>query len=120
MFNNDYIMREIENLSKAAVRFFKKDIITIEIFDEQENISDSGFLYYRLKKLIQDRKINEAEDLLFEEVERNRSKEHLKVAIAFFKDLNELTDETLLNCDYSRNEIYEGIQAVQKYYRTPK
>ncbi len=115
MFQNDYIMREIENLSRAVAKvFFQKDVISNEIFDQQGNISESNFLYHRLKLLIHDRRINEAEDLLFEEVEQNNSEEIIKVAIKFYQDLQELDDKTLLDCDFSQQEILEGIQAIQK------
>lgn len=75
-------MREIDNLSRAIARFvFQKETGNSEIdviVDEQGNVSDSGLLYYRLKMMVKDGAINEAENLLFEEVESNISPENFE------------------------------------------
>ena len=120
MFQNDYILRQIENLSKAVADvFFHKasDSGTLEILDEHGRISESGLLYHRLKMLLQNKKINEAENLLFKEVEQNSTAENMVVAAQFYKDLQQLDDRSLLDCDFSRQEILDGIQAIRKIYK---
>jgi predicted DNA-binding ArsR family transcriptional regulator len=115
MFNKDYIMREIENLSRfLATVIFQKRTSAVEIIDEQGNISESGLLYHRLKALINENKINEAENLLFAEFEQDPNEHNLEVAIQFYKTLQELSDETLENANFSREEIIEGVESIKK------
>ena len=117
MFLNDYILREIENLSRLVANvFFHKESGTLEILDEQGHISESGLLYCRLKALLQDGKINEAENLLFKEVEQNVTADNMMVAARFYNDLQQLDDSSLLDCDFSRQEIVDGIKAIRKIF----
>jgi hypothetical protein len=115
MLQKDFLMREIENLSKALAHFIlQKDANAFELFDEEGNISEKGFLYHRLKGLILEKKINEAENLLFDEVKNNGSDALMGVAVQFYKTLLELDDATLFECDFSRQEILEGLESVQR------
>lgn len=72
MYNNDFLMRQIENLCKSiANTVFKRDVNIFEAVDSQGNFSENGFFYHKLKKMIYDRQIDEAEDMLFNEIEEN-------------------------------------------------
>jgi hypothetical protein len=115
MFQNDYLIREVCNLARTlTMAFFHKETTSIEMFDEQGDVLESGLFYHKLKKLIGNSQINEAENILCEEIEQNRTLENLQVAIQFYKDLQELSDQTLLECDFSRQEIFEGYDYIQK------
>jgi hypothetical protein len=115
MFENDFFMREMSNLSKAlALVFFHKESSTIEMFNEEGSVSDSGFLYHSLKKLVKDGQINEAENIIFQEIEKDSSEENFQVAIRFYHDLQQLSDQTLQQCNFSRQEILDGLESVQK------
>ena len=78
-----------------------------------ENIvnSTSDELYNSLDRLICEKKINEAENLLFDKIEVQNPK-HLAIAINFYGKLNKLPDETLENADYSREEINQGLNDI--------
>lgn len=115
MFQNDYFMLVIDNLSRAIAKvFFHKASSSIELFNEQGAISADGFLYHQLKSLIIEGRINEAENILFEEIETNMTAETLHVAIQFYEDLQALSDEALLASDFSRQEILDGLEQVEK------
>lgn len=115
MFQNDYFMLMIDNLSRAIAKvFFQKTSSSIELFNEQGSISADGFLYHQLKALMNEGQINEAENILFEEIETNMTAETLHVAIQFYQDLQALSDEALLASDFSRQEIIEGLEQVEK------
>ncbi len=117
MFTNDYIIREIENLARflAKTIFVKKDD-SEGLFDEFGNITGSGLLYHRLKTLMLETKINEAEDLLFEEFERNPNEANLDVALKFYSDLAKLNDKVLERAGFSKQEIAEGLKAIKDIY----
>jgi len=116
-FTNDYIMRMIEiAIHGLASLVFNRQIPAVLLFDEAGNPSSSGLLYHRLKKLLQLGEINEAENLLFEEIERNPLDAHLQTAIQFYQDIAQLTDEALQSRHFSRDEVLEGVVDVGRIY----
>ena len=113
MYYNDYIMREIENLSRFVKAVFQRES-SFEMVDEQGRISETGLLYYDLKSLISENKLNEAEDLLFEKLEQNPDEEYLQIAIEFYKNLQNLSDEVLESASFPRQEIVQGLETVKR------
>ncbi|MFZ5975456.1 MAG: DUF6483 family protein [Bacillota bacterium] len=85
MYQNDIIQRELENLSRFFKVLFEKETVSFEIVDEQGRVSEGGMLYYDLKSLISENRINEAEDLLFEKFGQNPNEEYLEIAVQFYK-----------------------------------
>ncbi len=115
MFREDYIMNQIELLTRNLAKvIFHKEIPTVEIINENGLISGEGLLFHRLNILVEQGNINEAENLIFEELKDNNSNELLQVALRFYEQLNKLSDERLLLCDFSREEILDGITAIKK------
>lgn len=115
MYNNDYIMRMIEDLSAFLANvIFQKDVAAIDIFDEQGNFSQSNYLHVQLLNMIGEGRINEAENLLFEKIAANPTEAYLKVGIDFYQNLERLSDATLNNCGFSRDEIVEGLNDLKK------
>lgn len=117
MYNNDYIMRMIEDMSAFLANvIFHKDAASIEIFDEQGNISESNLLHVQLLAMIGEGRLNEAENLLFEKIEVHPNPAYLQVALDFYTSLDNLTDETLNNAGFPRAEIVEGLGDIKKIY----
>ena len=118
MFQNDWMMRQIEDITRflAKVIFNKETTIYRVIADEQGNCTSEGELYLNLKILIKQGKINEAENLLFERIKNGYNMEYMEIAIDFYAQLNDLDDEYLEKFDFSREEIKEGLQEVQRLY----
>ena len=72
-----------------------------------------------LARMIEDGRINEAEDILFENLSEG-DRDMLAVAVAFYVRLNQLEDFFLASCAYSREEINEGLKdALGVYGATP-
>ena len=87
-FQDDYVMRTISDLVKAIARLFLgKDNVDYDL------------------------PTNEAENLLFEEVDP-ADKQYLEMALAFYMYLNEFDDDFLYTNNYSREEIVDGINAI--------
>lgn len=110
----DYILRMIEELINVLVKTLKdedKDVLV----DENNNGSNDNELYIYLKSLVDDKKINEAENYLFERLEENNKKDFF-VGMSFYKYLNEKDDEFLDECNYSREEIVEGMADISRMY----
>jgi hypothetical protein len=107
-------MEEAERLSKliAAVVFHKyaEELPAAEEYA----ISQDELLLGDLRCLSAMGSINEAENLLFERLESNPNPQILSVAGIFYRELSQLTDEELDKADFSRTEIMDGIQSVER------
>jgi len=76
---------------------------------------ESDLFYVLLCKMIDDKKINEAENLLFEMLEVN-NQDHLIIATDFYNRLSNLTDKELEEADFSKYEISNGINEIKTLF----
>ena len=111
-FEKDYIMRLIHGISRILARMlFNRDL------DEPGDIlsvMDSGTRESSdyLSRLIDEGKINEAEDKLFEMIRTSAwERQQLSALIlAFYDRVNDKDDEFLSNAGFPRNEISAGME----------
>ncbi len=72
-------------------------------------------LKLKLEELIQNKQINEAEQLLFQKIENDESNKNLlKVAIWFYFKLNKLAENYLIEQDFSKIEILNGLKKIEQ------
>ena len=117
-FQDDWFMRQIQQLAQfIAHTIFHKDIICYEIADEAD-LSQSDLLYIQIKRLVSDRKICEAENLLFDKLETSDYK-YLELAIDFYLSIDKLSDEELESANFSREEIQTGMREVLSQFNIP-
>ena len=115
MFEEDWFMRQIKTMAAAIAKvIFGKDTVVYEI-QNPANQTETDILYGNLVRLINDGKINEAEDLLFQSLDPN-NQDMLLLAVDFYQRLNALGDPALQACGFSRQEILDGMQEVQRIY----
>lgn len=113
MVKQDYLMRLIHEMVRTIIKLiFNIDEKTVDIEQELKETSD---LYIRLVRLADAGKINEAENLLYEQLE-NGLAEDLKAALGFYDHLNDYTEEFLDKADFSREEIKSGLVSVLRMY----
>lgn len=114
MFEQDYIMRLIKEMVRALLKLLfniDTESPSIELMqDEQEKDMLS-----RLLQMIDDGKIDEAEDQLFDMI-ADGDRNNLKMALLFYSYLNEKPDDFLEEHDFSREEIQSGIKEVVSKY----
>ncbi|MDZ4994689.1 hypothetical protein GNF80_17305 [Clostridium perfringens] len=109
---NDYILDLAESLGKKLgklVHDAKEDSEPISI----ENLTDKDILSLNLKKMILKGEYNEAEDLLFSSLKDNKSynlEELYPIATWFYNELTLKSDEDLNSHNFSRSEIYQGLE----------
>lgn len=86
------------------------DVNNFENFEFFENFAD---LKIKLNDLINQNKFCEAEDLLFDEISKNKSSRFvLQVGVWFFWKLNTFKDEILENNNFPRSEILQGFTEI--------
>ena len=114
-YHQDWFMRQIEALIRfVAFVLFKKDIPGYVIEDEAQ-VTATDMLYREIAKLIAEKRICEAENLLFEQLDAGVLK-HLELALDFYYNINLLSDEELEQSNFSRDEIKEGLHSVMKKF----
>lgn len=114
MVEQDYIMRIIHEV----VRTLLKLIFHIDE-EKQEEVQfedrKTAGSFENLCAMADRGEINEAENILYEEMEEG-SLESLKMGILFYEHLNKMSSEYLEKCDYSRQEVAEGMKQLMKMY----
>lgn len=92
MYEQDYIMRKISNIIKfLKTIIFGEDSSNYELSKNQEN-KQSDNLHKILIELIAFGKVNEAENLLFENFDSKDNRQVL-LALDFYERLNKLDDD---------------------------
>ena len=111
----DYILRMIKDLTKSIAHLILgKSEIGYELPEESE-YSKVDTLYVKLIELVNMGQINEAEDLLFDEINPSDMRQ-FEMAMSFYLYLNDFGDDYLEKNNYSRDEITEGIRSICKEY----
>lgn len=111
IYEQDYLLRSIAQLIRFLAKIvFGKDTVTYEL-SEDEAYKESDNLHKALVALLSDGKINEAENLLFDEF-KSEDNRHMMVALDFYRRLNDFGDEFLRDHDFSREEIEEGLREI--------
>lgn len=115
MYHEDWLMRQIElMINMIAKLVFKRDNAKFDFYEEDYS-EEIHKLHEKLTSLINRLKINEAEDILFEQADNN-DLGYIKVAVDFYQRINELSDEELNKGDFTRKEIQLGIEDMLKLY----
>lgn len=114
MIEKDYVMRLIYEVIRALLRMiFHVDIEKKNgyLFEEEQRRQR----YEELTGLVEQGKINEAENLLFQGMNVYEQRD-LELALYFYAYLNEKDQEFLESHDFSRREVAEGIRLVCRLY----
>lgn len=112
-FEQDYIIRMIKQMVAILVRvLLGKENKTYELPLGDQNQSSEGLLR-ELLTMVNEGKINEAENLLYESFELD-NKKNIENAILFYSYLNELDDDFLEKCNFSREEIEMGLKEIAR------
>lgn len=118
MLQNDYMIRQIEAIIKyiaETVLGKKKKEYNISIGNPDE-IDDSEVNIMYLYQIADSGEINIAENLLFDKIENQKTVDSLEMGLSFYIYLNSKTDDFLEEHDFSRQEIIDGLNDLQKEY----
>lgn len=115
-FEKDYIMRLIHGIARILARMLfnrelEEDGEFAAVMEEAERESDDY-----LRQMVDDGKVNEAEEKLFDLITSASWDEKQKAALvlSFYDYLNDKSDEFLAASDFSREEIICGLEDGMK------
>ncbi len=120
MFQNDYLLRQIETMAKALASTLLNKSFINEDGQENDNIiiNEEDFIEYIFNKLIAEEKINEAENMLYDKILTVKSEKNLNLALLFYSNLSRQDDERLIKLNFTREEIAQGLQEIEEMIRT--
>lgn len=115
-YHQDWLMRQIEAISAMlAYMLTGKKPQYVTVAEKQQTLSDTNLLYAKLRALVAQGQICEAENLLFAAMEAADA-EVPDAAAQFYADINQLSDEELEERNFSREEIMDGLKYVCRHY----
>ncbi|MEG1947204.1 MAG: DUF6483 family protein [Lachnospiraceae bacterium] len=112
-FEQDYIMRMIKQMVAALISVILGKENKIYELPLEDQFQSSEGLLRKLLIMVNDGKINEAENLLYENFDQHNKKD-IENAILFYSYLNELDNDFLEKCNFSRDEIEMGVKEIAK------
>lgn len=119
-FENDYIMRMIRDMVRfiATVAFGRTDLM-VDIDDinkaDTGRVPPSTLMYADMLALLEKGNICGAEDMLYEQMDTS-DMGYLEAGLAFYHKLTELDDDELESCNYSREEILDGLRELSDIF----
>lgn len=109
----DYILRLIHEIIRMIAKLaLGKDISQ----DEEDALPPEVMNQYKtLSAMIDHGFIDSAEDALIENLDAN-DMQYFQMALMFYLQLNEKTEEYLTEHDFSKKEILDGIKYIVGFY----
>ncbi|AUN09707.1 hypothetical protein RSJ21_04475 [Clostridium botulinum] len=105
------IKKSIDDLGKL----FGKTVLENDKNIDTEKIGSTDLFKIILNKLFHEGNYDKAEDLIFEELEKNDSPEVYEIAMEFYNALLQKSDEELNESNFSREEIYQGLDDIKRF-----
>lgn len=115
-FEQDYMERVTKTIGNMLVAIAAgKDAVQSGIEDEIHDIkiSEDDLLEIMVKKFISEGKINEAENIIYDAIKSRHTKKSYDIGIYFYNEINKFNDEKLLKCNFSREEILNGLEELK-------
>ena len=107
--NIEELINELaKNIGKSLLQ---KEEDNNEIINLDEADS-SDYIRILLKSLVLKHEYNKAENILFEEIKKNKSEKIYKIALNFYDLLMDQSDDKLKNGNFLREEIFQGLKDV--------
>lgn len=109
----DYIMRLVHELIRTLIRLVFG--IDMNMYEEKKIPVEIAGRYGRLKRMAEEGRINEAENLLSDWLDPRDGQQFL-LALLFYEMVNQKEDEFLKEHGFSRQEIRDGIISAAGLY----
>ena len=116
----DWMIKQIEELIEFSSRiFWRRGFLSYAVNKDNQTAND--LLFIQINKLVDGNNICGAEDVLFSAYggTNNPDFDYLSVVLSFYSRLNGMTDDKLLNMDFSREEVYDGLNDMLRNFGLP-
>lgn len=122
-FQDDWMMRQIEMMTRfvANVIFKRNDAdVHYEIIgnvDDSKTLTRTDLLFLKLQQMILEGRLCEAENELYDNMEY--SDKYIELSTDFYKRLNDMSDQQLIEGGFSRDEVYDGYIEIMSLLGVP-
>ncbi|MBQ2800318.1 MAG: hypothetical protein IJF03_02890 [Lachnospiraceae bacterium] len=113
MFQNDYIMRMIREMIRTLIKLLCN--IDLEKTEDLQLDKEAAEKLSGLKELVDNSLVENAENEMLEGL-NTENKQDFLVALLFYQYLNEKSNDFLDSCNFSREEVEDGLKTVVKLY----
>ncbi len=114
MYHQDWLMRQIDMIILFLIRFLSGEDRSKEEFTLVQ--TNTNELYARLRELLDRDQICEAENLLYDWAD-GTDYTAFHAALQFYQDINEYSEQRLEACNFSRQEILDGLWEICGRYQ---
>jgi hypothetical protein len=115
----DFLMRQFTMLARFLSQVFFSKIISGQeqiLYYDHTTAQRNEKLTEGLERLVEEGKINEAENRLFQAFKQDPSESNFATAVYFYESLLGRDEAELELCDFSREEIGSGFQDICEMY----
>lgn len=111
-YEQDYIMRMVRDMARMIGKMLLgRENPEYVLPEKEEAYGESDRMYLHLTALADAGEINQAENELSDYLEGGSgSSGELRTALGFYMHINEFSNDFLDEHDYSREEIYQGVE----------
>ena len=107
---DDNMVRNIQDVGRLIAKLLLQgQMPSYQVPDKEEDYTHADRLFLELIRLADEGEINEAENLLYAEIEPG-DKDYLELALTFYLYLNDMDADFLDEHDYSREEVMDGLK----------
>lgn len=106
-------MRQIQYMIRFIAGLLLRKGTVSYVIENETSLTQTDLLYKDIMELVTRREICKAEDLLFERAEPENER-YMELALDFYRTVNDFSDEELERCNFTREEIADGIKNVAK------
>jgi len=115
MYHQDWFIRQIRYIIQYIAKLIlNKSVVEYEIRDIN-NQTKTDELYLRIQRMLVERNLNEAENLLFDRLDA-ADYDYLLIALDFYTKVNNMSDDDLDEADFPREEIESGLMELKHIY----
>ena len=108
-----YKRQEINDIIKMTASIYTDDL-DYE-YENIDNKTKEDKIYDELMELVSSGDLNAADECIFDNLNPN-SMNYLKLALNFYKKINELDDDELKSMDFERGEIKSAVLEILDAY----
>ena len=113
--NEDFLLKQIKGVAQVIAKILLKRDSFDYVLPENGNYSANDNLFIKLNKLVDENKINEAEDKLFASIVPG-SLPHMQIALSFYQKLAAKPKAELEANGFSLEEVEQGFFDILKLY----
>ena len=115
IYSKDWFMMQVEQMVEFVARVVFGESYNEYQVEDYDNLTEEDKLFIGITALLNENKISEAEEYLFEKVDVENMKQ-FRVVLDFYQKLNNFRDEELEENNFSRERVFNGLKNISERF----